>query len=242
MNLNDTYFGFTDNMKPMQKAKVEKLLDQVKRFDGVILSNKEFIYRELKSGLMPEVKENCQYYKRNGELSKPKTEYRLKSIEDSCYWEIQKTLFDFANYILENDFLDEKKVKNLILTEQNKLQQEKQKKLEQEQEEQEKRIKFNQWLTEAAQNYSNTRNLQILENIFIKKFGGYSPNSIKLLVLIDNFDDPQCKEEIKDWLAYFNTASLKTFEIITGIKLGKTDKEIQAKLDQITSKDFRKIV
>ncbi|HHU81232.1 MAG TPA: hypothetical protein GXZ35_07920 [Acholeplasmataceae bacterium] len=246
MNLNNTYFGFTDNMKPMQKAKVEKILDKKKRFDGVILTNKEFIYRELKSGLITEVKENYQYYKRDGELTKPKTEYRLKS-PDNSYWTIEKTLFNYANYISENGFLDEQRAKEFIITEQNRLRRAEQERINQEQKEKEviekakqEKIEFDQWLTAAAQNYSDTEKLQILKDIFTKEFGNFSGNSIKLLVLIDNFDNPQCKAEIREWLAYFNTASLKTFYAITGINLGKTDKAIQARLNEITSNDFMK--
>lgn len=252
MNLNNTYFGFTDKMKPMQKAKVEKLLDKLIRYNDKVITKKEFNYLKLKEGSTLEIEKDFQYCKRNGELTKPKTEYRLcffhPEYQTNCYNEISKTEYEFCQYILDNGFLDEQKAEEFIATEQDRLQKEEQERIEQEQrrkEDQEKmqqeNINFDQWLTEAAENYPNNKNLQILDEVFTKRIGGYSSNTIKLLVLIDNFDDPQCKEKIREWLAYFNTASIKTFETITGIKLGKTDKAIQAKLDQITSADFRKI-
>ena len=52
-------------------------------------------------------------------------------------------------------------------------------------------------------------------------------------------DKPRCKTELKDWLHLHNKASIKTFECITGIKLGSTEKEIRATLDSITQADYK---
>jgi hypothetical protein len=247
MDLKETYLGFTNNLKPMQKAKTEKLLDNVKRYNGTILSNKQFIYNELKEGSKPEVQEDVQHWSRRlGDYTKPKTEYRLRdNKEHGSYWVIEKTLYDFANYLLNNDLLDDEKVKLIITEEQAKIKLEEEEKAEQE-EKQRQQAKANQefegWLIEQAKNYNDTKKLGLIEEIFLNETGQFGGGSIRLLVLIDNFDNPLCKNKIKSWLSYYNTASLKTFHHITGISLGKTDKEIQAKLDNITSKDFQGMI
>lgn len=254
INIKNTYFGFTDNLKPMQKAKVENTLNSLIRYNGSILTEKEFVYIKLSlENAIPEQVENYQYYKKNGELSKPKTDYRLNFIDPKhnveCYSEINKTLYEFACYLLENDFLNEQKVLEYITEEENRFQAAKQIELERQQKEQEERerreqerINFKNWLTEQANNYNNTEKLELQKEIFLNEVGTYNTNAIKLLVLIDNFDDPQCKDELREWLAYYNTASLKTFFHITGINLGHTDKAIQERLNNITSKDFQGMI
>ena len=247
MDLKETYLGFTDNMKPMQKTRTEKMLDNIKRYNGIVLSNKQFIYNELEEGSKLEMEEDVQYWSRKiGDYTKPKTEYRLRDNEKHIsYWVIEKTLYDFAKYVLENDFLNKENVKAFITEEQAKIKQAEELKAEQE-EKQRQQVKanheFEKWLKEQAINYNNTQKLELIEKIFIAETGQFGGGSIQLLVLIDNFDDPMCKNKLKSWLSYFNTASLKTFFYITGINLGKTDKEIQAKLNSITSKDFQNII
>jgi len=162
-----------------------------------------------------------------------------------CYNTIDKIHYDFALYLIENDLVDEEKVQIFITDEQNRIietnrireQQETEYKKKYEQEIKAK-AEFVVWLNNEAASYNNTEKLNLLKEIFLNETGGFGGGSIRLLVLIDNFDDMMCKAELKSWLSYFNTASLKTFFHITGINLGKTDKEIQKKLDEITSKDF----
>jgi len=243
-----TFFGFTDNLKPMQKAKVEKLLDSVKRYNGIAMSNKEFVYKELQEAAEPQLVENYQYYKRDGELTKPKNDYRLMTADNS-YWTIEKTLYDYACYLLENGYLDEQKANNFITVEHDRIEAKKQaeldriekERLDKETKEREKQ-EFDQWLNSQAESYNNTEKLALIENIFLGELGQFGRNSIRLLVLIDNFDNSACKTKIKEWLSYYNTASLKTFFHITGINLGKTDKAIQERLDSITSKDFQGMI
>ena len=53
-------------------------------------------------GCYPDKEENYQYYKRNGELSKPKTLYKYYDLEGKQYYELNKTQYDFVCYLLEN--------------------------------------------------------------------------------------------------------------------------------------------
>jgi len=82
-------YGFTDNLKPMQKQKVADTLNKKFRYDGsAVLKRKDFILRQLKDGFEPINK--CFY---NG-----KSEYRLQ--KDNGFYKLTKTEFDYANYLL----------------------------------------------------------------------------------------------------------------------------------------------
>ena len=249
----ETFFGFTDNLKPMQKAKVENTLNNLTRYNEIVYFDKQFVYVKLSEGATPEIVENYQYYKKNGELTKPKTDYRLGFIDPKhnvkVYNTINKTMYEYACYILKNGYLDEKKANNFITEELSRIEAEKQAELDRiEKERQDKetkereRLEFDQWLNSQAENYSNIEKLALIEEIFLNEIGQFGRNSIKLLVLIDNFDNPKCKNKIKEWLSYYNTASLKTFFHITGINLGTTDKTIQERLNSIASKDFQGMI
>lgn len=107
VNLNNTYLGFTNNLKPMQAARVEKSLSKLIRYNGVVMSEKEFIYTLLSEGLTPAIEENYSYYSRKLDaMTKPKTDYRLTHPTENYFHHITKTSYDFAQHILNNNFLD----------------------------------------------------------------------------------------------------------------------------------------
>ena len=102
----NTYLGFTSQFKPMQAAKKEATLDKFVRLQGEVMTQKELVYSLLSQGYTPMVKYNHSYYSnRTGEMTKPKDQYRLDL--DGSHYVITKTEYDFANYILDNNFLDE---------------------------------------------------------------------------------------------------------------------------------------
>lgn len=113
MNIKTTFFGFTNELKPMQKAKIESTLNNTIRYNGVIYTYKEFVYIKLTEGATPELVENHQTYKKNGELTQPKNDYRLTWYDEKYQcktWNtLNKTMYDYAYYILENGYLDEEK-------------------------------------------------------------------------------------------------------------------------------------
>lgn len=245
MNIKNTYLGFTNALMPMQKARAEKLLDDVKLYDGVTMTNKEFVFNQVKAGSKPEVEHDVTYWsRRKNDYTKPKTEYRIVTA-DGTYWTVEKTLYNFALYLIENNMTDEENIQKCITEEQNKIEEEKRKQEEledQRKQQEQKRIEFDNWLNESAKQYGDNEKLDLLRTIFIDETGQFGGGAIRLLVLIDNFDNPMCKDKLKDWLSYYNIASLKGFFHLTGINLGKTNKEIQARLDSITSKDFQGMV
>lgn len=133
MKLKNTYLGFTDNKKGVQKGRIEGILDDIVRINGFTMLQKDFIYTYLQKGYKPMVEHDYTYWSEriNGYV-KPRTVYWLKSSEGS-YFDINKTLYEFANYILENGLLDEEKAKSLIQLEQQKREEiEKQKQREEE--------------------------------------------------------------------------------------------------------------
>jgi len=249
INLQSTYLGFIDTLTPMQKSKVEKILSDSKNYNGTIMSNKQFIFNQLISGSTPQLIENYQYYKRDGELTKPKTDYRIK-LQDNSFYQVEKTLYNFAVYLAQNGFTDEQKANEFITTEQNHLAQLAQKEFDRKQQEkqhkkllQQQKQEFNNWLSEQAENYSDNTKLDIAKDIFLDCQGDYNELYLcKLLVTIDNIDILACKEKLKNSLYSHNKTSKKVFYYVTGIKLPTTDKGTFEILNSLTVSSYQGIV
>ncbi|HCF38654.1 MAG TPA: hypothetical protein DER56_06275 [Thermosipho africanus] len=246
--LQGSFLGFTDNKTVLQKSKTEKTLSKACRYHEKIMSSAEFILYRLTEGYKPVLVENYSYFSsKTGKKTKPRNDYRLVKKDENSYNEINKTEYDFANFIIKNEFLDEQKRIDFIKTELDKKQAEKQKQLEAEQVEQKRKELAKQkkeefetwWQTEAIKKIENNcKDIETIKSIYESKGIRWQNYTVKLLVMIDNFDRVDCRQELKDWLHHYNVASIKSFETITGVKLGKTDKEIQAKLSRISKADF----
>lgn len=114
--MKNTYFGFTNNLKPMQKAKQEKSLDMLIRYNGKVMTEKEFVYMKLEEGYTPNFEENYSYYSRRlDDMTKPKTLYILEL--GNKYQETNKTIYNYCLHLLENDFLNEDKASTFIVNE-----------------------------------------------------------------------------------------------------------------------------
>jgi len=250
MNIKDTYLGFTDNLKPMQKVRAEKTLDNLIRCNGNVITNKEFILIKLQEGLIPGIEENYSYYSSKlGYNTKPKTDYRLKD-QDGSFYHITKTEYNYALYLLDNNLIDMQRVEEFIVVENNRLlqmaqdefnhkQQEKERKENLEREKQ----KFDNWLTKQAENYNNNKKLDIAKSVFLDIQGQYNELMLcKLLVLIKNIENQMCKDKLKSWLHTHNTTSKKVFYHMTGIKLPPTDKGTMPLLDSLSTADFQGII
>jgi len=250
INLQSTFLGFTDTLTPLQKSKVQTTLDTQIKYNNIIMPKKQFIYNKLQEGYTPHIEEDVSYYSRKlQDYTKSKSEYRLSNQEGS-YYSITKTEYNFAVYLVQNDFLDTVKTKQYIDAEQTKLaqlvqiefnrkQQEKQHKELLQQQKQE----FDSWLSEQAENYSDNTKLDLAKDIFLDCQGDYNELYLcKLLVLIDNIDNPSCKEQLKNWLHNDNTTSKKLFYHITGIKLPSTNKGTVAILDSLSLSSYQGII
>lgn len=155
LKLNETYFGFTDNKKPMQAAKIEKSLDMLYRYDGIVMSQKEFIYKKLQEGYILDIVENYSYYSEKlKSYTKPRTLYKLVDPVDGSYYEINKTLYEYAAYLLENKFLDTEKAITYIRQEKiNKKEQERLERERIERERQEREMQRQKEEEERKQQY-----------------------------------------------------------------------------------------
>ncbi|MBG9776170.1 hypothetical protein [Brevibacillus laterosporus] len=122
MDVSKTYFGFTVKMKPMQKRKTENVLDALVRDNGKVIPEKVWIYQKLVEGYTPEIEKDFSYWSsKTKEMTKPKDEYRL--VKNGFYNTINKTLYLYAKYIIENGLTDSEKATKYINDEQMKIEQ-----------------------------------------------------------------------------------------------------------------------
>jgi len=77
-----------------------------------------------------------------------------------------------------------------------------------------------------------------MRDIFFDIIGQFDESAKTLLVLIDNIGSKRCRRDLINRLHNGNTAGIKTFEQITGIKLAKTQKERSIQLETITKSDY----
>ena len=97
------YFGWVDNMTPMQFGRVRRKMESLIRSEGTVMTLREYVISLLKDGWVPQKKEGVTTWygsKWAPKKSKPKTVYQL-SKGDFCY-EVSKTEFDFAVYLTEH--------------------------------------------------------------------------------------------------------------------------------------------
>ena len=140
--LNNSFLGFTDNMKPLQKSKVEKYLNSLIRYNDTVLAEKDWIFQLLQNGYAPEIEENYSYYSRKKDgYTKPKKLYMLAK-ENGSFYEVSKTSYEFAKYLIENDLTDIEKAKQYM--EKERQQKEELERLKREQEERERKKKEEQ--------------------------------------------------------------------------------------------------
>lgn len=249
MKLQNSFLGFTNNLKPIQKTKVENTLNKFIQYNGIVYKKKEFILIKLQEGYTPEKQENYKYYSTRLEgYTKPKTLYTIE--KDNLYNEISKTEYDFANYLIENNLTNNDNIMNCITEEckqeqkkQLQEEQEHQKQLEVEAEKEQKKKDFENWLELELTKYNNNINFELAKEIFLSELNEYNEHQLKkLLVLIDNINIPEVKEKLKSWLHCGNRTSKKVFFHITGIKLPPTDKGTHEILDSINKNNYTGIV
>jgi hypothetical protein len=152
------YLGFTDNIKEPRKTKVENSLEALYRYDGIVLNTVNFLCIKLLQGCTLEKIENYQYYKRNGELSKPKTLYKYINLDGKTYFELNKTQYDFVEYLINNGLDTEEKMTAFDNADVEKIeaakkaeQEAEQKRVEEEQRKEEEKENFKKWLAEESE-------------------------------------------------------------------------------------------
>lgn len=242
------FLGFTDGIKEPRKTKVENELSACYRYNGSLYNAVEFLCVKLLEGCYPDKEENYQYYKRNGELSKPKTLYKYYSPDGRTYFELNKTQYDFVCYLIENglnieenilayDKADVERVEALQRAEE----EEKARQEEAERKAEEKKENFKRWMWEESEKIPQFQK-DIVNAIFLNIYGQENKWNYSIVPCINNYNNPMCKAEIISRLHNDNKASIKIFECLTGLKLPKGYKERIAYLEGLTVTDFKEAV
>lgn len=241
--------GYTQNLSPMKKAKVEKTLSKLIRYENIVMNISEFVTRKIIEGSTPAYEENYSYYsKKIDGYTKPKTLYKLS--KDSCYNEITKTEYDYALWLIDNDITTpeayedaKKQEEQRLLNIEKQLQEEENERIRVQKELQQKEDDFKIWLEEESKKYDNEKNIALAKKIYLEYIGQSNNDMInRILTLIDNMDNIHCKDTLINWLHNDNKASIKVFECITGLKLPKTNKERREYLRGLSKSDYKESI
>lgn len=242
------YLGFTDGIKEPRKTKVENELDRRYRYNGNIYNEVTILCLQLLEGYYPEKEENYQYYKRNGELSKPKTLYMYMDPDGKQYFELNKTQYDFVYYLLEKGLNTEESMLAYDRADIDRMeaikqaeQKEKERQEAEEQKKAEEEENFKIWMRNEVEKIPDFQK-EIIDSIFFSIYGQMNTWNYSLAVCINNYNNPLCKEEVIARLHNDNKASIKIFECLTGLKLPKGYKERKEYLESISVSDFKETV
>ena len=250
----NSYYGFTDNIKQPRKQKVENTLDKLVRDNtNAVYRYADFIVNKINEGFnIPSIHTithgmiNTRYGREYGELATPKIEYRISNNENRCYtW--NKTYFDFANYIIDNfKTLDD--IQNYINVESDRIkaeQEAEQKRIEEEKADKEakEQVKkdFENWKCDEVQKLIDTDIHKLCAEVFTSIYPDYNYplGNLSIIVYADNIENPLCRDGLISMLHNNNKASIKVFEVYTGVKLAKTHKERISQLETITKNDYK---
>ena len=227
---------------------MENLLSSLIRYDGENYNIVDLLRIKLLEGYYLEKVENYTYYKRNGELSKPKTLYKFVNKNGRSYMEMKKTEYDFVEYLVNNRLDTEQAMKKAIedhkayMEEQKRLQEENERAAHIKAEQEQKEIERIKAMLAKDMEHLPKAETKIVDDIFLNIYGMENKANYSLLLLIHHYDIPYCKNQIKERLHNGNKASIKIFECITGLKLPKGYKDRMKYLENITSADFKEPV
>lgn len=266
------YCGFCSGKTPLQQGRIASQLDKKIRWTDKsgkvrITSKEEFVANKvLDEGCVPDtIIEEYGYHYENGwygrekvwgKLEKPKTIYTLSYKRNDTYYEINKTVWEFARYISEHfatieDF--DREVQNE--QERIRLAEEETKRREQEAIEAEKKTarekeEFESYCINEIIKLANTKIYDTAMDIYKKIYGeelykfkfrqgieGVCRHMI-LYICAREIDNPLAKDRLIRWLCNDNRASIKMFEAYSGVKMPKTYKERVALIERLTGNDI----
>ena len=242
------YLGYTDGIKEPRKTKVENELSRCYSYKGNIYNAVEFLCTKLLEGCYLEKEENYTKLKRNGERTKPKTLYMFFDKDERRYFEMNKTQYDFVQYLIDKGLNTEGKILAYDKSDtehfkalQKAEEEEKARQEEEKRRSEEEKEKFKEWMFLESENIPQFQK-DIIDSIFIAIYGQENSWNYSLAVCINNYNNPLCKEEVISRLHNDNKASIKIFECLTGLKLPKGYKERVAYLEGLTVSDFKEAV
>lgn len=245
MEIINSFLGFTDGKTPMIKARIEKTLSKLTRYEGKVYDNKTFMLHLLiNEGGTPEKAENVVCYSKRTEsgYTKPKTEYRIWH-KDGFYITVTKTEYDFYNYCMEKGFTTAEAVEAYIGEEVKREEErrgaEKEEVLEKTRREEEEKAEFEKIIKDGIASVTDEE-MELAKNIFLDINKTYNVKYCEeLIALIKNFDFLACGERVISILHNDNKASIKVFECMTGLELPKSYKKRTEYLRGISVSDFK---
>ena len=250
----NSFYGFTDDIKQPRKQKVENTLNNLVRDNtNTVYRYADFIVNKIFEGFnIPSIHTithgmiNTRYGREYGELATPKIEYRIGNNENRCYtW--NKTYFDFANYIIDN-FKNIDDIQKFVDAESDKIkaeQEAEQKRIEEEKTDKEAKEQakkdFENWKCDEIQKLIDTDIHRLCAEVFTSIYPDYNYplGNLSVIVYADNIENLLCRNELISMLHNNNKASIKVFEVYTGVKLAKTHKERITQLETITKNDYK---
>ena len=100
----ENVYGFCDKMSPMQKGKILKVLNKTYNYysDGKFIANmsrKDFLKKHIENNNCIKHLKDLKYFTKDGECKIKNNEYRLV-LKDNTFYEITKTEYNYANYLI----------------------------------------------------------------------------------------------------------------------------------------------
>ena len=242
------FLGYTDSIKEPRKTKVENELSRCYSYKGNYYNAVEFLCMKLLEGCYLEKKENYTTLKRNGERTKPKTLYMFFDKDVRRYFELNKTQYDFVQYLIDKGLNTEESILAYDKADTGHFEalkkaeaEEKARQEEEKRRSAEEKEKFKDWIHAESENIPQFQK-DIIDSIFLAFYGTENSWNYSLAVCINNYNNSLCKEEVISRLHNDNKASIKIFECLTGLKLPKGYKERIAYLESLTVSDFKEAV
>lgn len=257
-----TTLGFTDGMRPMQAARVEKHLNGLCRYNGelnnrpdapdIVTNAATYIANMVAMhGMIPCEWEEDVYDRDWIPTGRKKKMYGLDGIyvEDDGH-EVKlgittsKTEHDFAQYLIDNGLTTEEAVlaKDAECQAAREAKEEAKRQVELAEEEKKQAAEAER---EAAKElvhstYVTDEERNIVRGVFAHYALEYRESALWVVGLVKNIDSPAVKAEYANDLHMDNKASRKVFEVLTGLRLPKGNKATVAFLKGITSADFKR--
>lgn len=97
--IKENLYGFTDSLTPMKQGKVLKCLMTMLRHNNKTVTRKEYIIALLNEGCTPIEKDYSNYRTGN------EAHHYCMVCDDKSWYEVTKTEYDFAKYLLNNNIL-----------------------------------------------------------------------------------------------------------------------------------------
>lgn len=250
-----SYYGFTDNMSPMQKARVEKILSQRGKYTSVSYAGRlyswpeyirtivsqggDFIEKDLPDG-------RIEYGVYADSYVNGKPEYRAS--DKKVYIPLNKTQYEFARYLRRNRFDEddvaethrqEEAEREAMKTQMERL--EEQRIAEEVEAKRRAQEDFQRRMEQVTQEViaEDGQFLEALQKIFSRQSCPISARSTLLLGAIRLLPEPQAKLFLQEMLHTGNKASRMAFEVFTGRKLPASNRETRILIENLSSVDLK---